>query len=50
MERLKREDLLPLANKLIQKVPEPHNTKEHYESCLRKKRRKSVKQPEIFNY
>ena len=44
MKRLKRKYLLLLANKLIRKVPDPRNAKEHYESFLRKKNRKSVKQ------
>ena len=39
-----------LANKLIEKVPNPHNTKEHYESFFRKKNRKSVKQSEVIIY
>ena len=43
IKRLKRKDLLLLANKLIEKVPDPHNAKEHYESFIRKKSRKSVK-------
>ena len=34
MKRLKRKDLLLLANKLIEKVPDPRNAKEHYESFL----------------
>ena len=36
-----------LANKLIEKVHDPRNAKEH-ESFLRKKNRKSVKQSEII--
>ena len=50
MKRLKRKDLLLLANKLIEKVPDPRNAKEHCESFLRKKNRKSVKQSEIIIY
>ena len=50
MKRLERKDLLLLANKLIEKVPDPRNAKEHYESFLRKKNRKSVKQSEIITY
>ena len=42
MKRLKRKDLLFLANKSTEK--------EHYESFLRKKKRKSVKQAEIITY
>ena len=37
-----------LANKLIEKVSDRRNAKEHYESFLRKKKRKSVKQSEII--
>ena len=50
MKRLKRKDLFLLANKLIDKVPDPGNATEHYESFLRKKNRKSVKQSEIITY
>ena len=50
MKRLKRKDLLLLVNKLIEKVPDPRNAKEHYESFLRKKNRKSVKQSEAITY
>ena len=42
---LKKKDLLLLANKLIEKWPDPHNAKEHYQSFTR-----SVKQPEIIPY
>ena len=41
MKHLKRKDLLLLANKLIEKVPDPRIAKEHYESFLRKKNRKT---------
>ena len=47
---LKRKDLLLLANKLIEKLPDPRNAKEHYESFLRKKNRRKVKQSEIITY
>ena len=47
---LKRKDLLLLANKLIDKVPDPRNAKEDYELFLQKKSRKSVKQSEIITY
>ena len=50
MEHLKRKDLFLLANKLIENVPDPRNAKEHYESILRKKNRKSVKKSEIITY
>ena len=43
MKCLKRKDLLLLANKLIEKVPDPRNAKEHYESFLRKKKQKISK-------
>ena len=47
LKRLKKEILLLLANKLIKNILDPRNAKEHYESFLRKKNRKSVKQSEI---
>ena len=49
MKRLKK-DLLLLPNKLIEKIPDPRNAKEHYQSFIRKKNRKSVKQSEIITY
>ena len=39
-----------LANTLIEKVLDPCNAREHYESFLRNKSRKSVKQSEIITY
>ena len=42
--------LLLLANKLIEKIPDPRNAKEHYESSVRTKNRKSEKQSEIITY
>ena len=50
MKRLKRKDLLLLANKLVEKLPDPRNYKEHYASFLGKKSRKSIKQSEIITY
>ena len=50
VKRLKRTDLVLLANKLIEKVPDPQNAIEHCESFLRKKNKKSVKQSEIITY
>ena len=50
MKRLKRKDLLLLVDKLIEKVPDPRNAKEHFESFLRKKNRKSVKQSGKITY
>ena len=43
-------DLLLLANKLIEKIPDPRNAKERYQSLIKKKNRKSVKQSEIITY
>ena len=49
MERLKKKMRL-YANKLIEKIPDPRNGKEHYQSFIRKKTTKSVKQSEIITY
>ena len=43
-ERLMKKDLLPLANKSIEKIPDPRNAREHYQSFIRKRSTKSVKQ------
>ena len=50
MKPLKRKDLLLLANKLREKIPDPRNDKQHFESILRRKNMKSVKQSEIIAY
>ena len=50
MKRLNKKDLLLLANKLVEKIPCPCNAKEHYQSFVRKKNSKSVKQSEIITY
>ena len=50
MKHLKRKDLLLLANKLMEKIPDPCNANEHYQSFLRNKNRKSVKHSEIITY
>ena len=50
MKRLKKKDLLLLANKLIEKISDLHNFKEHYRSFIRKTPAKSVKQLEIITY
>ena len=42
--------MLFLANKLIEKIPDPRNAKEHYQSFIRKKNAKSVQQSEIITY
>ena len=34
MKRLKKKDLLLLANKLIEKAPDPRNAKEHYQPFI----------------
>ena len=39
-----------LGKKLIEKVPDPRNAKEHYQSFIRKKSTKSVKQSKIIPY
>ena len=43
VKHLKRKDLLLLSAKLIEKIPDPHNAKEHCQSFLRKKNINSVK-------
>ena len=50
MKRLKKKDLLLLANKFIEKIPDLRDAKEHYQSFTRKKNRKSLKQSEIITY
>ena len=42
--------LLLLGNKLIKNIPDPCHIKEHYQSLIVKKNRKSVKQLEILTY
>ena len=44
----KRKDLLLLATKLIEKTLDPCNTKEHYQSFLRKKNTKPIKQSKLI--
>ena len=50
MKRLTKKDLLLLANKLIEKITDPRNAKEHYQTFIRKKNRKLVKQFETSTY
>ena len=50
IKRLKKKDLLLLANKLIEKITDPRNVKEHYQPFIRKKNTKSVKQLKIITY
>ena len=47
---LEKKRLLLLANTLIEEVPDHCNAKEHYESFLRKKNRKLIKQSQIITY
>ena len=48
MKRLKKKDLLFLENKFIEKITNLRNAKEHYQTFIRKKTRKSVKQSQII--
>ena len=50
MKRLKKKDLLLLANKLIEEKLDARNAKEHYQSLVKKKNTKSVKHSEIITY
>ena len=50
MKRLKKKDLSLLANKLIKKIPDSHNAKEHYQSIIRKRNTKLKTQSEITTY
>ena len=49
MKLLKRDWLL-IANKLIEKTIDSCNAKEHYQTFLRKKNTKLLKQSEIITY
>ena len=48
MKRLKKKYLLLLATKLAEKITDLRNAEEHYQSFIRKKNTKSVKQSEII--
>ena len=50
MKLLKRKYLLLLANKFIEKLPDPRNAKKHYQLFLRKNNRKSIKQLKIITF
>ena len=50
MKRLKKKDLLFLENKFIEKITNLRNAKEHFQTLIRKKTRKSVKQSQIITY
>ena len=47
-KKKKKKGLLLLATKLTVKLPDPRNAKEHYQSFIRKKNTKSVKQSKII--
>ena len=47
MKCLEKKDLLLLTTKLIEKIPDPRNAKEHHQSFIRKKNTKSAKQSKI---
>ena len=40
MKHLKKKDLSWLASKSVEKIPDPHNAKEHYQSFVKKEKRK----------
>ena len=53
----KKKDLLFLANKLMETIPDPRNAKQHYLSFIRRENRKLIKQlkmitdrPKTFEY
>ena len=48
MKHQKKEDLLLLATKLIEKIPNASNTKEYYRSFLKDKNKKLMKQSKII--
>ena len=48
MKCLKKKDLLLFANKLIGKIPDPRNAKEHYQPFIKNKMAKLVKQQNII--
>ena len=50
MKRLEKHDFLFLTTKSIEKIPDPCNAKIHYQSFVRKKNTKSVKQSKIVTY
>ena len=50
MKCLKKKDLSLLTNKLIERIPDARNAKDHYHSFIRKKIRKSIKQSKVITY
>ena len=49
-QNTRKKKLLLFVKKLLDDLPDPCNAKQHYESFLRKKNRKIVKQSEIITY
>ena len=49
-KKTNKKDLLLLTNKLIEKIPDLCDAKEHYQSLIRKKNTNSVKQWKISTY
>ena len=41
-------DMLFLATKLMEKIPDPHNAKEYYQSFIRKKNTKPLKRLKVI--
>ena len=50
MKHLTKKYLLSLANKLIRNIPDPRDAKEHYQSFIIQKNRKSIKKSKIITY
>ena len=50
MKHLQIKRLFFNAKKLMEKIPDPRNAKEHYQSFIREKTQEIRKQPEIFTY
>ena len=50
IKRLNKKDKFLLANKLSKNIPFPCNAKEHYQSFILKKNRKTIKQSETITY
>ena len=49
-ETLEKKRFIVAHKQLIGKIPDPCNAKEHYQSFLRKKNRKLIKQSGIITY
>ena len=47
-ETFAKKGLLLLTTKLTEKIPDPCNAKEHYQSFMRKKNTKSLKQSKVI--